>query len=226
MIATRHLWRRLGRSRSGLAMTEMALALPILLTAGLWGTEEANLAITHMRVNQLAIQIADNASRIGDTSALQNRKIYEADINDIFVGAGIQGGAAIDLFERGRVIVSSLQVNPVTGNQYISWQRCMGAKRHGSSFGLPGDGVRGTLDGIGPAGAKVRAIAGSAVIFVEIAYDYEPLIAMPLTRDHKINVTASFMVRDDRDLTQIYQRDTTSPDPIATCNVYNAVVAT
>lgn len=225
MIAMRHLWLRLIRSRSGLAMTEMALALPLLLTAGLWGTEEANLAITHMRVNQLAIQIADNASRIGDTSALQNRKIYEADISDIFVGAGIQGGAAIDLFERGRVIVSSLQVDPATGNQHIAWQRCMGAKRAASSFGFAGDGLRVSLDGIGQPDAKVRAIPGSAVVFVEISYDYEPLIALPLTRDHKINVTASFMVRDDRDLTRIYQRDETSPDPIATCNVFNAAVA-
>lgn len=225
MIPARHVLRQLARSRSGLAMTEMALALPVLLTAGLWGTEEANLAITHMRMNQLAIQIADNASRIGDTSELQSRKIYEADINDIFVGANIQGGAAIKLFEQGRVTVSSLQVDPVSGNQYIAWQRCMGAKRQASSFGIAGDGARTGLDGMGRAGAKVRAIPGSAVMFVEIAYDYEPLIALPLTRDHTISVTASFMVRDDRDLTQIYQREEASPDPIASCNVFNAAVA-
>lgn len=218
--------RRLRKAQSGLAMIEMALALPVLLTAGLWGTEEANLAITHMRVNQLAIHVADNASRIGDTSALQSRKIYESDINDIFVGAGLQGGAAIKLFERGRVIVSSLQVDPETGNQYIDWQRCMGAKVHASSYGIPGDGSDVSLDGMGPDDAKVRAIEGSAVIFVEISYDYEPLIALPLTRDHTIEVTASFMVRDDRDLSQIYQIDEGNPDPVASCNVYNATVAT
>jgi hypothetical protein len=38
----------------------------------------ANYAVVNMRVSQLTEQIADNASRIGDTSTLEDRKIYEA----------------------------------------------------------------------------------------------------------------------------------------------------
>ncbi|MDE2442630.1 MAG: pilus assembly protein, partial [Betaproteobacteria bacterium] len=55
---TRRLMRRLAASRSGVAMTEFALSLPVLLTAGLWGLETANLALTQMAVNQLAIHLA------------------------------------------------------------------------------------------------------------------------------------------------------------------------
>ena len=76
--------RRLLRHKSGVAMTEFALGAPFLLTAGLWGTEEANYALVNMKIGQLAVHIADNASRIGDTSTLQDRKIYESDLNDVF----------------------------------------------------------------------------------------------------------------------------------------------
>ena len=67
--------RRLARNRSGVAMTEFALGAPFLLMAGLWGTEMANYALVNMKIGQLAVHIADNASRIGDTSMLQDRKI-------------------------------------------------------------------------------------------------------------------------------------------------------
>lgn len=79
--------RALRRSCSGVAMTEFAMGAPFLLVAGLWGTEMANYALVNMKIGQLAVHIADNASRIGDTSMLQDRKIYEADINDVIYGA-------------------------------------------------------------------------------------------------------------------------------------------
>ena len=54
MIGLRNLLRRLGRSRSGVAMTEFALGAPFLLTAGLWGTDMANYALVNMKIGQLA----------------------------------------------------------------------------------------------------------------------------------------------------------------------------
>jgi hypothetical protein len=130
LAAVRKALRRLGASRSGVAATEFAIALPFLLGAGLMGLEVANRAIVQMQVSQLAVLIADNGSRSGDTSTLENRKIYESDIDDLLRGAGIQGGHRIDLFKRGRVIVSSLEVVPGTEDQqYIHWQRCLGSKK-------------------------------------------------------------------------------------------------
>jgi len=146
---------RLAAARSGVAATEFALALPLLLGTGLMGLEAANRAVVQMQINQLASHIADNASRIGDASMLQDRRIYESDINDLLRGAQVQGEGRIDLFEHGRVIISSLEVVPGTnGNQYIHWQRCLGAKKDDSSFGIEGDGLDGRLEGMGPPAGK------------------------------------------------------------------------
>lgn len=212
---------RLRDNTSGVAMVEMALGLPLLLSAGLWGTETANFAVTNMRVAQLASQIADNASRIGDTSTLEDRKIYESDINDLIYGAQIQGGTSLSLFDRGRVIISSLEVDEASGNQYIHWQRCRGAKRVASSYGVAGDGINRRITGMGPAGEEVTAEPGEAVIFVEVQYDYTPLVSTYLLpRSRTITSIASFTVRDSRDLTQIYQRDPAQPDEVQDCNLY------
>ena len=212
--------RRLTCERSGVALTEFALSLPLLLIAGLGGVETANLAVTTLRVNQVAMQIADNASRIGDTSSLEDRKIYESDINDLLLGSNIQAGLSIDLYDHGRVIVSSLEVVPGTDDQqYIHWQRCKGIKNHASSYGAEGDGVGTTLEGMGPPGEEVMAQRGEAVIFVELSYDYQPLVPGFFNDSRVISSTSAYTVRDSRDLTQIYQRDAGSPDAVARCNL-------
>ena len=213
--------RALRRDRSGVALTEFALSLPLLLVAGLGGVETANLAVTTLRVNQVAMQIADNASRIGDTSSLEDRRIYESDINDLLLGSNIQAGQSIDLYNNGRAIVSSLEVVPGTDDrQYIHWQRCKGTKAHMSSYGAQGDGVSTTLAGMGPPGEEVMAQRGEAVIFVEVSYDYQPLVPGFFNDSRVISSTSAYTVRDSRDLTQIYQRDAGSPDAIASCGVY------
>lgn len=213
------------RARSGTAATEMALALPFLLTIGMWGTELANQMVTRMRLSQLAMQIADNASRIGDQSMLSNRKIYESDINDLLAGAKVQAGA-LDIYANGRVIVSSLEVLPGTAStQYIHWQRCRGLKKITSSYGAEGAGKDGSLAGMGPAGEEAKASSGDAVMFVELTYDYKPLISNLFTggpQSSTIKVQAAFNLRDDRDLTQIYQRNAGSPDVVSSCTTYSS----
>lgn len=208
--------RRLAASTSGVAMTEFALGAPFLLMAGLWGAEMANYALVNMRVSQLALQIADNASRIGDTSSLQNRKIYESDINDVIFGAQIQSGKALNLYDNGRVFISSVEVRSNGTTQYIHWQRCRGAKNVTSSYGVEGDNLPSA--GIGPTGEEVAAQVGDAVIFVQVNYTYQPLITSKLITNRDIHAIASFTVRDSRDLTQIYQRNPMKPDPVQTCS--------
>lgn len=224
-MTLRGLARRLRRNRSGVAMIEFALGAPFLLMAGLWGAEEANYALANMRVSQLAEHLADNASRVGDTGTLQNRRIYESDINEVIYGAQIQGGMGLDLYENGRVIISSVQVSEA-GNQYIHWQRCRGAKKINSDYGSEGADL-GT-DGIGPEGEEVLAMPDDALIFVELNYTYQPLVSEKFLGSLDIIAIASFTVRDDRDISQIYQRDPASPDPIQTCNQFKgrAVVGT
>lgn len=218
MRKLRLLLRRLRRSASGLSTVEMALGLPFLLTAGLWGVELANYGVVTMRINQLASQIADNASRIGDTSMLANRKIYEADINDLLQGAGIQAGRQLKFFENGRAIISSLQVDD-DGDQYVHWQRCKGQKNHVSSYGVVNDRF---ADGMGPAGREVIAFENEAVMFVELAYDYQPLVSARFVGTPEIRSVASFTVRSDRDLSGIFQRDATAPDPVSDCSTFDS----
>lgn len=222
MSALARLLRRLRPSRSGAAMTEFALSAPLLLTAGLWGVEAANQAVAQMRLSQIAVLIADNASRVGERSMLGDAKIYESDINDVIYGAQVQSGSSFDLYEHGRVILSSLEVVPDSDDnqQYIHWQRCMGKKVHASSYGVAGDGLDGGLVGMGPPGEEIVAFGGEAVMFVEVVYDYQPLISDMFTHAEVLSATAAFNVRDNRDLTQVYQRDPGNPDAVATCSVY------
>lgn len=213
---------RMMRDCSGVAATEFALGMPFLLGAGLVGLETANRALIQMQVSQLAVQIADNASRIGDTSTLEDRKIYERDINDLFYGAHVQSGSGVNLLEHGRIILSSLQVVEGTEDQqYIAWQRCMGLKRYDSSYGDTDDGLTNSLEGMGPKGEEVTAFQDDAVMFVEVAHDYQPIVGEVLAfGTHEVTAIASFTVRDDRDLTKIYQRDVDDPDPVADCDKY------
>ena len=56
---------RLASARSGVAMLEFALALPIVIGVGAYGLEVSNLALLNLRVSQIALNLADNASRVG-----------------------------------------------------------------------------------------------------------------------------------------------------------------
>ncbi|WP_210413430.1 pilus assembly protein [Altererythrobacter sp. TH136] len=224
MTRWRTLMRGLRRHRSGVAMTEFALAAPLLMTAGLYGAETANQAITQMRLNQIAVMIADHASRVGENSPLAQAQVYESDINDVLYGAHLQGGHMLDFYEHGRVILSSLEVVPGTADQqYIHWQRCMGKLRHRSSHGDAGAGLDGSLTGMGPVGQEIAAFDDEAVMFVEVAYVYQPLIAEAFTRAGTMTATAAFNVRETRDLAQVYQRDAGDPDAVASCDTYQGI---
>jgi hypothetical protein len=226
------LLKRLWRNRSGVAMTEFALGAPFLLMAGLWGAETANYALVNMKIGQLTTHIADNASRIGDTSTLENRKIFEEDVNDLLFGANIQGGAGIDLYEHGRVIISSLEVwdqsthcagnscpsgSMGNGVQFIHWQRCKGVLNRPSVYGKEN---AAKPKGMGPPGEEVQASVESPVIFVEVYYDYQPLISSRFLGPTRIESSAVFMVRDDRDLLDIFKRNSTTA--IADCKKFDS----
>ena len=210
------LRQRLKRDTSGVAFVEFASTAPIVLAMGMLGTETAYFVITHMQVSQVAMQVADNASRVGEQDVLTARKVYESDINESLVGAE-KLGETFGIFERGRVIISSLQRN-AQGGQWIAWQRCRGAKVFNSSYGTQGTGATGTgFQGMGEPGNLITASNGTAVMFVEIAYDYDSLTPFDIYDGRTIRYTAAFNVRDSRDLTQLY-----NDGPAARCNVYSA----
>lgn len=190
--------RSLLRHHSGVAAVEFALTAPIILTLFLAGAELTNFAITRMRVSQIALHVADNASRIGTNSVFATVQISELQINDLFLGANLQAGT-LDFKAHGRAIVTSFEpvANPnPTGKFLIRWQRCYGDKPWLSSYGTAGPTQ---LDDIGPEGQKVTAPDEAAVIFVEVAYDYKPLIVGKFVKNTLIHDIAAMTVRDQRD---------------------------
>lgn len=197
----------------GTALMETAFLLPIVLLVGLGGMELTNLAIANMRIGQLASSLADNASRVSAETAMPRPVIREIDINEL-LAITLQNGERLNLEERGRVILSSLEVDPATGDQWIHWQRCAGKKVYASSHGVEGT-KGGLLTGMGKVGEQVVAEPDTAIMFVEISYDYEPLVGEQWIGKRTLNYTASFMVRDDRDLNGVFNPE--PMDPVSTC---------
>lgn len=221
----RQLVRQFSADRSGVAMVEFAFAAPLVLGMGMLGTDTAGMVIAHMQVSQIASQVADNASRVGTANVVSIYQINEGDINETFVGAEKVGESA-GIFARGRIILSSLQRN-ASGGQWIAWQRCRGAKVYNSSYGVEGNGATGTsFPGMGETGRQITASPGTAVMFVEVAYDYQSITPMNLFNNQQIVYTAAFNVRDNRDLSGGPSNNGMYPgnpvQPVARCNVYSA----
>lgn len=194
--------RRLSSDESGVALLEFALTLPVLLVLSLTGAELTNYITTKMRISQIALHLADNAARIGSGTQLSLKTINEADINDLFIGANLQSGE-LNLQANGRIILSSVEpvANPNTNAKFkIRWQRCYGAKTaHASSYGTVANSTN--VNGVGPTGRLTVAPDGGAAMFVEVYYEYQPLVKSSLAPDTSMTEIASMMVRDRRDTT-------------------------
>jgi len=195
---------RLRRDESGISMVEFALCLPVMLGLGMGGMEVANMTSANMQVSQLALSIADNASRLGQTdNSAVAPTVGESDVDALMFGAMTQG-SAINFEQNGRIILSSLEKDPTTGLQYIHWQRCAGDLNRNSDYGNDTDknGLNGIPFpyGLGETGRKVMASDNQAVMFVEVFYRYEPLFPGILVDQMNFKKEAAFLVRDDRNL--------------------------
>ena len=230
--------RRLGRDTGGLALLEFAFSLPLVLGIGLYGVETANLALANMRISQIALNLADNASRVGLMQSNNSTQLREIDINDVLTAARLQG-EKWELTTRGRITLTSLEEK--NGSQIMHWQRCLGVPPAGanrvdyiSHYGVTsvtdGQDTMAANDGVVTAGnagmgdtdSKVTAPPSSGVMFVEINYQYKPVVSTAWLPGGaaRIQYIASFIVRDRRVFDQIY-----NPDPAATryrCNRFTA----
>jgi hypothetical protein len=215
----RDLVRRLRDDSSGLALVEFAVSLPFFMGLTIGGIEVANFASVTMQLNQITIHTADNAARMGAPSALSERRVSELHINDVFEGtlregdrvalAGAHGyldpiTGVKSIRGNARIILTSIEnVDPfdAANPRYrIRWQRCGGtADQYESSYGDVASAP--TTDGFGPAGKKVKPIAGNAIMMVELQYYYQPKIVNGFARltNRTISQTASMLVREQRD---------------------------
>lgn len=192
--------RAASRDRSGIAMTELALFMPVLCLLFLAGLETMNLLMAYMRVNNIAIKVADNVARV-------RISIDESDINEIFIGAK-KMGAPMSFAQNGRIIVSSIEPlmdsssPPRVVNQHLRWQRCTGALPDNSTHGVEGDGATGTskADGYGlPGGDKIQAAEDTAVILTEVVYNYQPIVSNFWLGSIKIKTAQAITIRQRPD---------------------------
>ena len=159
----------------GAAAVDFSLALPMMLILGLMGAEIANMTSANLAVSQIALSVADNASRLGQTdNSGVTPTIREADVDAVLFGA-LQQGAPLGIATRGRIILSSLERDATTGKQYIRWQRCRGSLVRASAYGNDStlNGLNGpVITGMGSGAQKATARANSAVMFAEVFYEY------------------------------------------------------
>jgi hypothetical protein len=200
-MTTKNLLKRISRIRrvkddsEGIALVEFAFSLPILLALIFGGLETANYALAHLRVSQIAMTVADNAGRVDTT-------IDEANIYEVFAGAGLVG-ESLDFMANGRVVLSSLEPNGLSGSdegQMINWQRCAGQLTSATpAYGLEDKGrTNGSLpSGMGEAGNRITAADGTAVMFVEVTYTYQPLVPnLGFLGTREIRYESAFNVRE------------------------------
>lgn len=236
----------LRRDGSGVALMEFALTFPVLLLVGLVGIDVANFAIAHLRVSQIAMTTADNAARVRDS--IDEHDINEVFIGARLVGASInfaERGRVILSDLEPRTVAPTTTGTSL--NQWIRWQRCYGAKNSVSSYGTPRTAAGATISdgtetsatapsdqiksvpkigaadsvtGMGPAGNQVAAGAGTAVMFVEVFYDYRPIFWNSLVGSSTIRYTAAFNVRQRND--QVMKSGGLASASWSTCNRFTS----
>lgn len=209
---------RLIRDESGFSAVEFGLVLPILVTIGLYGVEIAWMRLAYMQTSELALTVADNASRLGQTdNSSIVPTIAEADIDAVLFGAS-QQGKSLDIGTRGKIILSSLEKDAGqdrsggSEKQFIHWQRCYGTLSRASAYGNDSNknGLTGTvLNGMGRTGSLVTANTDQAVMFVEVYLTYKPLFGKMFVGDTVFKQEAAFIVRDGRNLGKTTDRGTT-----------------
>lgn len=208
------------KDNSGLALVEFAVSLPFFMGLTIGGFEMSNFAYTVMRLNQLTINTADSAARMGEGGQLSSKIITERQINDVFAGTIREGERILlggqhiykdpgtgDVTLRGnaRIILTSYEpvaaYNPASPRYRIRWQRCVGmANFYSSNYGTKAT-VTNASTGIGPAGEQVAPPEDSAIMFVETQYYFQPEILNGFTKltDGTIRQTAAMIVRDKRE---------------------------
>jgi len=205
---------RLRDDERGVQLVEFAVAIPALLTLGLGGIEVANYSIASIRCSQIAMTVADNAGRVRSS-------IDEADINEMMIGAK-QIGKGVKFAENGRIILSSLEQNDAKNGMWIRWQRCAGKKAVTSSYGVEGDGrTNSSMQDMGPSDNKIAALPGTAVMFVEVVYDYQPIVSNRLLGNRTMRYVSAFNVRQRTDQT-LKNGSSLPTSKTSACSLYTA----
>ncbi|MBA4353432.1 MAG: pilus assembly protein TadE [Novosphingobium sp.] len=199
----RRFARTLLADKAAVSITEFAIVLPVFMILGMYGAEIAWMNAAAMEASQIAVALADNASRLGQTdNSGVTPTITGSDVNSALTGA-MEEGRNIDLDGEGRIILSSLEAHPVTGKQYVHWQQCMGSLKKESAHGKPdptGSLLSKTANGLAVGKTKITAPPGSAVMVAEVWYTYRGVFGTMFVQPFVMHEQAAIIVRDNRNL--------------------------
>ncbi|HVQ09852.1 MAG TPA: TadE family protein [Allosphingosinicella sp.] len=207
---------------SGVAMLEFAFALPVVVALGLMGLETANYAMAHLRVSNIAMLTADNAARVRES-------IDESDIVELFTGAKMSGASINFAQNGRIILSDLEPTGSGSGNpQWIRWQRCDGALNYSNPTAnmrprtAAGAAITNGTEiynadrttpntttpssasatpvilGMG-SGTSISAQSGSAVMVVEVVYNYQPIIPNSFLAGRQIRYESAFNVRQRSD---------------------------
>ena len=177
---------RLWRDRRGLAFIEFALMLPIMILVIMGGLEVMNFAMTHQKINRMAMTAADLTAR-------NRKRIDEADMAVIMQGALMASGLN-DFDAQGKLIVSSITRNTADTGQWIRWQRCQGSRlTTRSHYGEEGAGE--TDASLGPLNG-ISLPDSVNIIYAEATYRYRPRYAPWLLSPRDIYYQATYVARE------------------------------
>lgn len=197
----RHFLRRIAYDDAAVSVLEFALVLPLFMTLGMYGAEIAWLNAASLEVSQVAVSLADNASRLGQTdNSGVTPTISTTDVDSVLTGA-IEEGEAISLQDNGRVILSSLEVHPVSGKQYVHWQQCKGSGKQQSAHGkadLTGSITSSLANGLAIGSGTIKSPSGGAVMVAEVWYQYRGLFGTLFVDRIVLHEQAAIIARDDR----------------------------
>lgn len=151
MLKFLKILKRLGLDKKGMAATEFALVLPVLVVMTTGVAELAFFLMADRRVVAAAQTVSDLISQATDLNA--------GDLTDIYQGARY----IIAPFDENNMTIGAVSVryDANTGNAFQDW---------GSNWN--GGNVVNAV-----AQANGLGIAGESVVIVTVTYDYNPLIS-------------------------------------------------
>ncbi|MEC3910891.1 TadE/TadG family type IV pilus assembly protein [Sphingobium sp. CR2-8] len=198
--------------QSGVSAVEFALGLPVLIALTMGGAEAANMAYTSQQLGDIATMSADSVGRVKES-------INNGTVTDI-LSAMKTISDKIDLRNRGRIIVSSIQpvVNDAGNvtNQKLRWQRCTGALVKSSAYSSTEGALLGADGIVVSSNRKIAASKDNEMIFVEVYYTYRPLISSAFLGTPQMSAIAAISVRERSN------NDIGAGGTVSSCSTYAA----
>lgn len=171
--------RRLLRARRGSVAAEFAMAVPVLVTIALAGTEVARYVLLHQKLARTAVTMGDLVTQAEEISETELTQLYAA-VDHVM--------EPFSMGADGIVFVSGITATG-GGSPQVSWQRTGGGGLTGAVSAVGAEATSATL----PPSFVVRD--GETAIVSEVIYEYSPLFSGGLLGTRTIYHRAMFRPR-------------------------------